>query len=210
MILFCMLWWFLIAYDFFGISVVHCGEVANPSLFTRMTRRRFLEYSLAWGKTDLDFGRYWRPSEGGRLKCNFDVAIIVQFSIIFVSFRDSGSSLSALYTEHFPSFNPLLGEALPTQATMRIAVDHGWVAVDFETDCHALWQEWASDQQTGVLIRDVILSLRLLTSSLSSWSFSRVPRRLNRLPHLLAKWALRVALFGLIAPACIPFKCQVL
>lgn len=87
---------------------------------------------------------------------------------------------------------------------MRIADNRNWEEVDFETDFRVLWKEWADTQLPGILIRDVVLSIRSSVQLHPNWSFSWIPQRLNRLPHLLAKWSLQTNSFGFISVNSIP------
>lgn len=103
--------------------------------------------------------------------------------------------------ERVRAMDPLVGETLAAVRAVELAISHNWHRVVFESDSKLLCEDISKPElPPSWKIEPMMLALRDKFKAQAAWAIHWVPRRLNQQVHLLAQWAARFSISGLVVP----------
>ncbi|XP_057455130.1 uncharacterized protein LOC130746501 [Lotus japonicus] len=140
----------------------------------------------------LGVGNVWQPPSAGVVKINTDASYTALEAVgLGMVVRNShGEILACVSAKRDRASSVAVAESLALRWAMMLAIDLGFMAVVFETNCvvlHGSWQRKGKDRSyLGLVIADCYNML----SSFRSFQFVLVRRTTNKAADCLAKFAI--------------------
>lgn len=131
---------------------------------------------------------HWKPPLQGRLKLNTDAGCTnPNHWRIGAAFRKHDGTIALAKSADIPGyFKPEVAKALAVSWALEIAINHGFKALEVETDCLRLVQAFHDNGGLSPL-QAIATDIHFLSGSFAYFSFNFVRRSSNQVAHFVSK-----------------------